>query len=84
MADKKTKAEESKRKGPAVLAAEPVVKRGCGYDDLPRDNRPYGIFHNVHSHNTNDCQELRAMRGGRIGQRPERDNRGYGRGGGRG
>ena len=38
--DKKAKAKEAKRKGPTVLATEPEVKRGCGYDDLPRDNRP--------------------------------------------
>ena len=85
--DKKTKAKEAKRKGLAVLAVEPEVKRDCGYNDPPRDNRPYCVFHDVHSHNTNNCQELRAMRGGRVGQRPERDNRGYdhrgGRGGGR-
>ena len=65
--DKKTKAKEAKRKRPAVLAVEPEVKRGCGYNDPPRDNRPYRVFHVVHSHNTNDCQELRAMRGGRVG-----------------
>ena len=49
----------------------------------PRGNCLFCVFHNVHSHNTNDCQELRAIRDGRLGRRPECNDRGYGHDGGR-
>jgi hypothetical protein len=82
--DKKAKTKEAKRKGPAVLAAEPEMKRGCDYPESSKGGRPFCAFHNVNSHNTSDCQELRALRDGRLGRRPERGDQGYGRGGGRG
>lgn len=69
--DKKAKAKKVKRKGPAVLVAEPEMKRGRDHDKPSKGNRPFCVFHND-SHNTNDCQELRAIRDGRIGRRPER------------
>lgn len=56
--DKKAKTKDVKRKGPTVLAAEPETKRGCGHLESSKSNRPFCIFHNVHSHNTNDYQEL--------------------------
>jgi len=60
--DKKTKAKDVKRKGPAVLAAEQEVKCGCDYPESSKGSRPFCVFHNVRNHNTNDCQELRAIR----------------------
>ena len=65
-----------------MLAAEPEMKRGCDHPELSKANLPFCAFHNVHSHNTNDCQELRAIHDGRFGRRPERNDRGYDRGGG--
>ena len=82
--EKKAKAKDVKHKGLAVLAAEPDTKRGGDHPVSSKSSRPFCAFHNVHSHNTKDCQELRAMRDGRLGRRPERNDRGYGRGGGRG
>ena len=82
--DKKAKAKDVKRKGAAVLVAEPEMKCGCDHPESSKGSRPFCVFHNVHSHNTNDCQELRAIRDGRFGGRLERSDRGYGRGGGRG
>jgi hypothetical protein len=82
--DKKTKAKEAKRKGPAMLAAKPETKRGCDYPESSKGGRPYCAFHNMSNHNTSDCQELRALRDRRLGRCPEHGDRGYGRGGGRG
>ena len=53
--DKKAKVKDAKRKGPAVLAAEPEMKRGYGHPESSKGSRPFCIFHNVHSHTTNDC-----------------------------
>ena len=82
--DKKAKNKNMKHKGPAVLAAEPEMKHGCDHPESSKSNRPFCLFHNVHSHNTNDCRELRALRDGCIGRCPECNDRGYGHGGGRG
>ena len=82
--EKKAKAKDMKRKGVDVLAAEPDTKRGWDHPESSKSNRPFCAFHNVHSHNTNDCQELRAIQDECFGRRPERNDRGYGRGGGRG
>ena len=81
--EKKAKAKDMKCKGVAVLAAEPDTKRGRDHPELSKSSRPFCAFHNVHSHNTNDCQELRAIRDGHFGRRPECNDRGGGRGGGR-
>ena len=59
--DKKAKTKDVKRKGPAVLAAEPEMKRGCDHPKSSKSNRPFCVFHYVHSHNANNCQELRAL-----------------------
>ena len=80
--DKKAKAKDVKRKGAAVLAAELEIKRGCDHPESSKANLPFYAFHNVHIHNTNDCQELGAIRDGRFGRRPECNDRGYARGGG--
>ena len=80
--EKKLKAKDVKRKGAAVLAAEPDTKRGRDQPEPPKGSR-YCVYHDLHTHNTNECQELRAVREGRIGRRPDRGDRGYGRGGGR-
>ncbi|XP_073360106.1 uncharacterized protein [Aegilops tauschii subsp. strangulata] len=59
--DKKAKAKDVKCKGPTVLTAEPEMKRGCDHPESSKSSSPFCVFHNVHSHNTNDCQELRAI-----------------------
>ena len=79
--EKKAKAKDVKRKGATVLAAEPDMKRGRDQPESSKSSRPFCTFHNVHSHNTNDCQELRAIRDGCFGRRPECSDRGYDRGG---
>ena len=56
--EKKAKGKDVKRKGAAVLAAEPDTKRGRDQPESSKSSRPFCAFHNVHSHNTNDCQEL--------------------------
>ena len=66
-----------KRKGEAMPAAEPDTKRGWDHPESSKSSNPFYAFHNVHSHNTNDCQELRAIGDGRFGRRPERNDRGY-------
>ena len=76
--EKKAKAKDVKRKGVAVLAVEPDTKRGRDQPESSKSSRPFCAFHNVHSYNTNDCQELRAIRDGRFARRPERNDRGYG------
>ena len=80
--EKKPKAKDVKRKGAAVLAAEPDTKRGRDQPESFKGSRYY-VYHDLHTHNTNECQELRAVREGRIGCRPDHGDRGYGRGGGR-
>ena len=82
--EKKAKAKDVKRKGVVVLTAEPDTKRGRDHPESSKSSRPFCAFHNVHSHNTNDCQELNAIREGHFGRRPEHNDRGYGRGGRRG
>jgi hypothetical protein len=82
--DKKAKAKEVKRKGPTVLATEPEQKRGRDRDEPGKDGHLFCIYHNVRTHNTDDYQELRALRDERMGRRPDRNDRGFGRGGGRG
>src|SRR4051812_4564377 len=81
--ENKLKAKDVKRKGAVVLAAELDTKRGRDQPDSSKGGR-YCVYHDLHTHNTNECQELRAVRDGRIGRRPQRNDRGYGRGGGRG
>ena len=57
-----------KRKGTAILAAEPEMKHGCDHPESSKANHPFYAFHDVHSQNTNDCQELRAIHDGRFGR----------------
>ena len=61
------------RKGVAVLAAEPDTKRGREQPESSKSSRPFCAFHNLHSHNTKDCQVLRAIREGRFGRRHKRN-----------
>ena len=75
--EKKAKAKDVKRKGAVVLAAEPDTKHGRDQPESSKGSR-YCVYHDLHTHNTNECQELRAMREGRIGCRPDRGDRGYG------
>ena len=77
-AEKKAKAKDVKRKGAAVLAAETDTKRDRDLPESSKSSRPFCAFHNVHSHNINDCQELRAIRDGSFGRCPKRNDRGYG------
>ena len=82
--EKKAKAKDVKRKGASMHAAEPDTKRGRDQPESSKSSRPFFAFHNLHSHNTSDCQEPRAIREGHFGRRPECNDRGYGRGGGHG
>ena len=45
--DKKAKTKDVKRKGAAVLAAEPEMKRGCDHPESSKGSRPFRSFHNV-------------------------------------
>ena len=63
--EKKAKAKDVKRKGVAVLAEEPDTKRGRDQPESSKNGRPFCAFHNLNTHNTSDCQELRAIREGR-------------------
>ena len=65
--EKKAKAKDVKRKEAAVLAAEPDTKRGRDQPESSKNSRPFCAFHNLNTHNTSDCQELRAIREGRFG-----------------
>src|SRR4051812_7512756 len=58
--ERKPKAKDVKRKGAAVLAAEPDTMQG---KDLPESSRGrrYCVYDDLHTHNTNECQELRAL-----------------------
>ena len=80
--EKKPKVKDVKHKGAAVLVEELDTKRGRDQPESSKGSR-YCVYHDLHTHNTNECQELRAVRDGRIGLRPDRNDRGYGRGGGR-
>ena len=53
--DRKTNTKDVKRKGAAVLTAEPEMKCGCDHPEPSKGSRPLCVFHNVHNHNTNDC-----------------------------
>ena len=66
--EKKPKAKDVKHKGAAMLAAEPEMKCGCDHPESSKTNRPFCVFHNVRNHNTNNYQELRALRDGRLGR----------------
>ena len=74
--DKKAKAKDVKRKGEAVLAAEPEMKRGCNHPGSSKGSLLFCVLHNMHNQNTNDCQEPRAIRDGRLGRCPECNDRG--------
>ena len=58
--EKKAKAKDVKRKEATVLAAEPDTKRGR---DQPESFKGswYCVYHDLHTQNTNECQELRAV-----------------------
>ena len=56
--DKKEKIKDVKRKGATVLAAEPDTKRGRDQPEPSKGSR-YCVYHDLHTHNTNECQELR-------------------------
>ena len=75
--EKKTKAKEAKRKAPAVLAAEPEVKRSRG-EEHPPGGRPTCVFHGTNNHDTADCQELRLIHDEHFGRRLGRADRGFG------
>lgn len=50
-----------------MLVPEPEMKRGCDHPESSKGSRSFCAFHNIHSRNTNDYQELRAIRDGRFG-----------------
>ena len=51
-----------------MLAAEPDTK--WGRDQPESKGSRYCVYHDLHTHNTNECQELRAVREGRIAVGP--------------
>ena len=59
--EKKPKVKDVKCKGAAVLAAEPDIKQGRDQPESSKGSR-YCVYHDLHTHNTNECQELRAVR----------------------
>ena len=61
-----------------MLAAEPDTKHGRDQPESSKSSYPFCAFHNLNTHNTSDCQELRAIREGRFSRRPERNDQGYG------
>ena len=63
--EKKSKAKDVKHKGAAMLAAEPDTKRGRDQPESFKGSR-YCVYHDLHTLNTNECQELRAVREGRV------------------
>ena len=65
--EKKAKAKDVKRKEAVVLVAEPDTKRGRDQPESSKNGRPFCAFHNLNTHNTSDCQELRALREGHYG-----------------
>ena len=75
--EKKPKVKDVKRKGAAMLVAEPDTKQGRDQPESYKGSR-YCVYHDLHTHNTNECQELRAVRDVCAGQCPERNDRGYG------
>ena len=78
--EKKAKAKDVKRKGAAVLAEEPDMKHGRDQPESSKGSR-FCAYHNLYTHNTNECQELRAVQEGRIGRHPELNDQVNGRGG---
>lgn len=50
-----------KRKGTAMLMAELDTKRDRDQPESSKSSRPFCAFHNLHTHHTSDCQELRAI-----------------------
>lgn len=58
--EKKPKVKDVKRKGAVVLAAELDTKRGRDQPESSKGRR-YCMYHDLHTHNTNECQELRAV-----------------------
>ena len=63
--EKKPKAKDVKREGAAMLAGKPDTKRDRDKPESSKGSR-YCVYHDLHTHNTNECQELRAVRDGRI------------------
>ena len=59
--EKKTKDKDVKCKEAVVLAAEPDTKQGTDQPESSKNGRPFCPFHNLDTHNTSDCQELRAV-----------------------
>jgi len=80
----RTRARAPSAKSPAVLAAEPEKTHRRADDDASKGDRPFCAYHNKHTHNTEDCYELKKLRDECGGQRRRGNDRGYGHGGGRG
>lgn len=75
--EKKPKVKDVKRKGAAVLAAETDTKQGRHQPESSKGSW-YCMHHDLHTHNTNECQEIRAVRDLHAGRCPECNDRGYG------
>ena len=57
---KPSRVKGQKRDLPRVFAAEPEWKRGCDRDEA-KDDYPFCVYHNMHSHATEDCHELKLL-----------------------
>jgi len=53
--EKKAKVKDVKCKGVAVLAAEPDTKHGRDLPESSKGGRTFCAFHNMRTHNTNEC-----------------------------
>ena len=58
--EKKAKAKDMKCKEAAVLAVEPDTKRGRDKPESSKGNR-FCTYPNPYTHNTNECQDFRAI-----------------------
>ena len=58
--EKKTKAKDVTRKGAAMLAVEPNTKHGRDQPESSKGSQ-FCAYRNLYTHNTNECQELRAV-----------------------
>ena len=56
--EKKPKVKDVKCKGDDVLLVEPDTKRGRDQPESSKGSRYY-VYHDLHTHNTNECQDLR-------------------------
>jgi hypothetical protein len=76
----KNMSKEYKRKEPPILAAEPEKKHHheCRAEGS-KDDHPYCILHKKHTHNTEDCYELKKFHEEHVDSRRRGNGCSYGR-----